>query len=387
MLIAGVIAEYNPFHSGHAWHLEKTKRLSGCDHLVVCLAGSFTQRGEPTVLSKFDRVRMALLGGADAVFELPALYAVRSAEGFARGGVGVLEGLGADVLSFGAESDLDALRARAELSLGEDEAFTEALREGLSAGKSYARAFGEAAADRLGVENAPAPNDALAVEYLKALEAQHSTMLPLAVPRRGSYLGVLNQSGFAPASAIREALLTEEREAALAAVPEVVRDLLAGARPLRELDELLLYTLRGMTAEQVAALADVPEGLEHRVKQMADECTSRRGLIEAVKCKRYTYARLSRLMAHALLGITRELAEAHPLPEYARLLGFRKGAEPLLTELKQRAKLPIVSNPTEIADHPVFRLECRATDLRGLLSVDDAERRAGRDLTEKFIIV
>ncbi|MGN1005940.1 MAG: nucleotidyltransferase family protein, partial [Aristaeellaceae bacterium] len=165
MKIAGVIAEYNPFHNGHAHHLKETRRMGGCDYVVVCMDGSFTQRGEPACMDKWSRARIALNCGADAVFELPALWALQPADGFARGGVAVLGGLGCDVLSFGTEeTDINLLKTLAEVGENEPPELTEALRKGLEAGKSHARARGEALSMLLGVdaEKLNAPNLILA---------------------------------------------------------------------------------------------------------------------------------------------------------------------------------------------------------------------------------
>ena len=188
MIIAGVIAEYNPFHNGHLHHLRETRRKSGCDGLIVCLGGNFTQRGEPAMLSKWTRARMALLCGADAVFELPAPFAVRTADFFARGGVGVLAGLHCDVLSFGCETeDVKLLQTLAELRETEPGALSSLVRARLEAGMSHARARGEAVAEYLGLpaEALNAPNMALAVEYLRCLRGTETK--PLVVPRVGDY--------------------------------------------------------------------------------------------------------------------------------------------------------------------------------------------------------
>ena len=172
MKIAGVIAEYNPFHSGHAWHLAQTRARTGCDYIVICMAGSYVQRGEAARLDKWARAQMALHCGADAVFELPTLFAVRTADAFARGGVGVLGGIGADVLSFGSETDdLDLLKQLAGLRACEPANVSAAIQEGLAAGKSHARAQGEAWAAHLGVDAGllNAPNMILGAEYLRGL--------------------------------------------------------------------------------------------------------------------------------------------------------------------------------------------------------------------------
>lgn len=389
MKVAGIIAEYNPFHNGHAHHISETRRLSGCDWVVVCMVGSFTQRGEAACLDKWARARAALLCGADAVFELPALWALQSADGFARGGVGILGGLGCDVLSFGCErADMDLLRRLAELRDREPSTLREALRRGLDAGKSHARARGEAIANLLG-EDADvlcAPNLTLAVEYLRAIEDRGWSMQPLAVPRIGDYHGAA-LAPFASASAIRSALAAGRLEEVLPCVPEAARAELHRAGKLHEMDDLLLHALRAMGPEEIAAVYGVGEGLENRIARCAREAASRAELIGRIKCKRYTYARLSRICACALLGITRAMVEAIPHPACARLIGMRRDAAPLLAELKARARLPIASDAAKLRGDRVFDLECRATDLRALLCDDPAERRAGREFSEKFVLL
>ena len=485
MKIAGIIAEYNPFHSGHAHHIRETRRLSGCDFVVVCMAGSYTQRGEAACMDKWSRARAALLCGADAVFELPALWAVRSADAFARGGVAILAGLGCDCLSFGSETaELPLLRALAGLRESEPESLATAVRDALAQGKSHARARGEALAAHLSLspELLSAPNLILGAEYIRAADALGADMEFLPVPRAGSYHSDAldgkiptanretdslpgsapsahaairrqgdaadtetrvpgqetyricgdatgteaacparrsdgfpggpsdanaahrtsegtdpecsplrpesapgNAAVFASASAIRAALEAGRREEALSCVPPAARALLADAPGMHAPDDLLLHALRRMTCAQLANLPDVREGLGDRVARFARTAASRAELIEGVKCKRYTYARISRLCAHALLEIDRELCDRHPLPEYARLIGMRADARPLLSELKRRAALPIISDAAKLVDDEVFQLECRATDLRALQCDAPTDRRAGQDFTRKFV--
>ena len=387
MKIAGVIAEYNPFHNGHAHHIAQTRRATGCDYVVVCMAGSFTQRGEAACLDKWSRARAALRCGADAVFELPALWAVRTADAFARGGVHILSALGCDFLSFGCEADgLELPRALARLRSSEPESVSEAIRRKLADGQSHARARGEALAEYLGVpaERLNAPNLILGAEYIRAIGALHSPMAPVAIPRRGGYhdpaLG-----DFASASAIRAAWARGETEAALACVPPAAREMLRNIPGMHAPDDLLLHALRGMTAQELAALPGAGEGIEMRVARAAREAGGYAELIEAVKCKRYTRARIARLCAHALLDMDAALCARHSLPEYARLIGLRGDARPLMAELKARARLPIASDAAALAASEVFRLECRATDLRALLCDDPTLRRAGQEFTQKFV--
>lgn len=387
MRIAGIIAEYNPFHKGHERHVQMTRELTGCDFVVACMAGHFTQRGEPTPWSKWARVRMALASGVDAVFELPALFAVRTADAFARGGVAILGGLGCDALSFGSETDdLALLRRMAELRGNEPEALSEAIRERLAAGLSHARARGEALAEALGVdaEAVNRPNAILAAEYLRAIRGQGLGMQVVAIRRAGDYHDGEALDGFASATAIRAAIVRGETDAALAALPESARPF-AAPEALHPMDDMLLCALRGLRLEELAELPDVSEGLENRLYTACREAAGREALLDALKCKRYTRARLSRLLAHALLGFDRALIEAHPAPTYARLIGARSGAEALLTELSRRSRLPIVARAMELRGDPVFEIECRATDAWALLHDAPELRRAGREYTERFV--
>jgi len=386
MRIAGIIAEYNPFHRGHAWQIART-REAGCDRVIVCMGGHFTQRGEAAILSKWDRARMALVCGADAVFELPALFAVRTADAFARGGVGILAGLGVDVLSFGSEiTDMPLLRALASLRDREPEAVSAAISQKLDAGMAHARAWGEAVGAYLGVapELLNRPNAVLAAEYIRALERLAPAVTPLAIPRQGDYHDAA-MGAFASATAIRAAFARGDVSQALEAIPEPARPW-ASPEALHPMDDMLLYRLRQMTPEALAALPDVGEGLEHRLYRLCRSASGREALLDGLKCKRYTRARLSRILTYALLGLDRAALEAAPQPGYARLIGLRRGSEGLLGALKVRAGLPIVSGG-DLRGDPCFEWECRATDTWSLMHDDPRLRIAGREYTEKFVVV
>ena len=387
MRIAGIVAEYNPFHTGHAWHIART-REAGCDAVIVCMGGHFTQRGEAAMLSKWDRARMALACGADAVFELPALFAVRTADAFARGGVGILAGLGSDVLSFGSEiAGLGLLNSVASLRANEPGVVSEAITRHLEAGMSHARAWGEAVGAYLGVspEILNRPNAVLAVEYLHALAEGGASMTPLAIPRQGGYHDAA-LGAFASATAIRAAFARGDVAGALAAIPEAARPW-ALPDALHPMDDMLLYRLREMPVEALKALPDVGEGLEHRLYRLCREASGREALLDALKCKRYTRARLSRMLTHALLGVDRATLEAVPVPTYARLIGMRRNAGPLLAELKARATLPIVSRAAALRGDACFEWECRATDTWSLLHDAPRLRAAGREYTQRFVVV
>ena len=386
MRITGIIAEYNPFHNGHQWHIAQARRATGCDGVVVCMDGHFTQRGEPAIQSKWDRTRAALNCGADAVFELPALYAVRCAEVFARSGVAILGGLGVDALCYGSEiADPGFIEKLAMIHEKEPTSVSLETQRGLSEGKTYARARGEAISKHLGV---PAdvinhPNLILATEYVRAIRSMNLAMESVPVPRRGNYHGVA-LGAFASASAIRAAFAQGRTDEALACLPGSAQML---PDRMHSMDDLLMFRLREMSLSETSALPDISEGLERRLFRLCRMTGTRDELLEALKCKRYTHARLSRMLTHALLGMDQKMAGMHPVPTYARLLGMRRDAGWLMTALSERSTIPIVSNPTQLKDDPVFQLECRATDTWALLHDDPERRLPGREFTEKFIIV
>ena len=395
MKVCGVVAEYNPFHGGHAHHLRETRAMTGCDWIVVCMAGGVTQRGEVALLDKWTRTRMALEQGADLVVELPALLAVRPADAFARGGALTLCGLGVDALSFGCETDDLALLRRVARALDhEDAALSEATRRGLAAGQSHARARGDALE---GLLSLPAgfmnrPNTALALEYLRALDGAGRDVEVCVVPRVGDYHDE-SLGEFASASAIRKAVFSGRTEEAARAMPAGCFEALSAcleagrfARP-EALDRTLIYLLRAAPAEYLSSLCEAGEGLENLFVRHAMETGGREALLERVKSKRYTHARLSRFCAQALLGVTRAAAQAHPAPEYARALGFRREAAPLLRHLKETASLPLITDATRLKGNGLFRFDCAATDLQALAMADPGARQAGQDFTRPIVIV
>lgn len=385
MIVCGIICEYNPFHNGHTHHLRRMRAETGADYVVCAMSGHFTQRGEAAILSKWARTEMALRCGADAVFELPALFAVRDAQRFARGGVALLSGLGVVThLGFGSETgDLDAL-----LTMAKVEGDLRAIREGLSRGMTLARARGEA----IGLSGG-APNDTLAIEYLRALAAQDSAMQPVTIARAGSGYHDASLGPLASATAIRAALARGEDVYEAMPAPAyalLARVLEAGAVQQPDgLDVPLLALLRTMPPEALAQIADVGEGLENRLARLAQDATDRTGLLRLAKCKRYTWSRLSRVLTQALLGITKPLAAAYPLPTYARLLGFRRDAQPLMSAIRAQAALPVVTRAAKYrttADASLA-LDVRSGDLWALGLENPALRTGHADYTQPVVII
>lgn len=385
MKTAGIIAEFNPFHNGHRYLIEKT-REAGATHVAVVMSGSFVQRGEPALFSKWERTEAALRCGADLVLELPVPFALGSAERFAAGAVGLLRALGCvELLSFGSEcGDVALIRRAAACCLEAEQGVTLAglLKQGLSYPAARQQAVGTLCPEAALLLSRP--NDTLGVEYAKAALRLGEPFTLMTVRRTGIAHDSVRPAGrFASASYIRGELTAGR--AADAYLPAVARELYTrGAQPAR-LGRAVLWKLRGMTAEEFAALPDVTEGLENRLYAAAQTAGSVEGFLEAVKTKRYPHARLRRILWYAMLGV-RAGDYALPLP-YLRILGFGPGGRALLRAARRTASLPLVSRFPEVitAAERFALLEKAATDLRGL-AVDPPEP-CGQDYTKKLIVL
>ena len=373
MKTAGIIAEYNPFHNGHAYHIRAT-RESGFTHIVAAMAGNYTQRGEPACAPKRIRCEAAQNAGADLVIELPLPWAAASAERFAYAGVFLMHSLGCvDALSFGSEcGDIGEVRNYARLVETVDPA---ALKENLGAGMSFPRARALALSAESGPAPSPdSPNDTLGAEYCNALRKLGSPIVPVAIKRSVPHNGAAS-GAFASASYIRELLESRKYGDAFRFVPEPAAALYSGALSsgLMPLDHsryrlMLLSHLRRMGRKDYKNLPDVSEGLENRIERAVRTSVSLDGLYESIKTKRYTLSRIRRVLLYAFLGIGRE--EFDSPPPYIRVLGFNARGAEILSAAKRTASLPIVTKFSDIrpgsGGERIFNLESRAADLFSL---------------------
>ena len=347
MRVNGIVAEYNPFHNGHLYHLSESKRLTGADYTIVVMSGNFVQRGAPALTDKFLRANMALSCGADLVVELPALYATASAEYFAAGAVSLLDKLGVVThLCFGSENgDLDLLGRVARILAKEPEGYLNSLKRSLGRGLSYPGAREDAL-----LENYPflaehkdvfsAPNNILAIEYLKALLRQESPIIPFSLRRTGSgYLDQTTDGAFNSALAIRQALYSGAGEEVLAGnlPPEPARLLsqaLKSTGPVRSQDfsDMVYYKLLAEKDQGFEEYLDVSRELSARICRQLNRYSSLESFCGLLKTREMTYARISRSLFHILLNIRKEdmeRARKSGLTPYARVLGFRRNAAPL----------------------------------------------------------
>ena len=392
MIVGGLVAEFNPFHKGHA-HLIAQLREKGVTHVVAVMSGAFVQRGDAALCDKWTRAEMALAGGVDLVLELPAPFALAPAPRFAAGGVGTLAALGCvQRLGFGSECG-DAARLEAAAEALASEAFAAALKERLAQGVTFAAAQ-QAALEAVGGEGTllASPNDTLAVAYLAANRALGAAMTPLAVTRTGAAHDGAPADGVASASWIRACWLAGEEEAARPYLPEasaalLAREKAAGRCPadLRRLEPALLATLRTKSAEELAALPDVSEGLEHRLWRAVRQAGRAADVLAAAKTKRYTHARLRRILLYALLGIDREAWNSPP--RYLRVLAMNARGQEILATAAPTLPLLTRARDADTLDEAAKRLlaaECRVDDLYAL--TQPVVQPAGQTLTRGVIV-
>ncbi|HEX2986366.1 MAG TPA: nucleotidyltransferase family protein [Caproiciproducens sp.] len=395
MLIAGIISEYNPFHLGHEALIQST-RAAGATHIAAVMSGNYVQRGEPAVLSKWARARQALLNGVDLIVELPLPWAISGAEKFAFGGVSILDALGADRLSFGSESgDAQELAGIADILLSE--AFRREIRMEVQTGLSFARARQNAVARLCGPEKASLlekPNNILAIEYLKALQTIPSPMIPFTISRVGpGHDSEKTLQGIASASQIRSLLHKGEGyselmpQSAAAILQEEIR---SGRAPssLSRMERAVLAKLRVMNRNEFAQLPDVREGLENRIFDAVQKAYTLEEVYRLSKTKRYTHARIRRIVLSAFLGLTSDMCEG--VPPYIRVIGLNSRGAEILRLAKQKNKIPVISHASDVfaldnRARNVFELESRATDLYALCLPKAAE--CGLDRTTGIISV
>lgn len=382
MQIIGIVAEYNPFHSGHAYHLARTRQILGGDAAVLAvMSGNWVQQAGCAIADKWLRARMALMGGADLVLELPTVWAASSAESFARGAVSLLDACGVvDALSFGSEcGELPPLKEAAACL--DSEAYRAGLTRLLKGGLPFAAARQAAVQDILGCQAQllSTPNNNLGVEYLRALSALDSPITPITVPRRGAAHNSLSDPArpprFLSATQLRQQVLEGRWDEAEPYLVLGGRAMLqaspTGLPRLDRVERAMLARIRIMTAGDWALLPDsgAAEGLPQRLERAGRRCKSMEEFFTLAKTRRYTHARLRRLALWAWLGLTS--ADIPARPPYLRVLGFNARGREVLRSMKKQADLPVLTKPAHArgldgTGRRLFELEARCTDLYGL---------------------
>lgn len=411
MKTVGLITEYNPFHNGHAYHIEKAKMLTGADRVIVVMSGDFVQRGAPAVMPKHLRAESALLSGASLIIELPVCFATGSAEYFAQGSISLLNRLGCiDSICFGSEcGDLHLLKEIAQILADEPIEYQTALKQALKEGSSFPAARQEALniySDKYS-EILASPNNILGIEYLKALAKIHSKMEPFTIKRIGAGYHDMDIDGqFSSATAIRSDIyqladvnssseslpLTHIQTQVPSSCHELMKKNYQTRYPVKADDFSLLLKakLLSETAGSLSHYLDMSPELANRILRLRNDYLSFEQFCDLLKTKELTRSRISRSFIHVLLGITNDWLTAMKAPApYARILGFRRDHADLLGILKRTSDIPLITSPARavLADtaYQMLELDIYASNLYESVITDLYGTPFHNELTKQII--
>lgn len=359
--VLGIIAEYNPFHNGHLYHLENSKKLTNCEYCIAIISGNFTQRGSTSIIDKWEKTKMALSNGIDLVIELPTFYSISSAENFADGSIKILNSLGIiDFISFGSEiSNIDLLNNIADVLYNEPDTYKATLLKELKKGLSFPKARENALLNYLNNNKdytniLSSPNNILGIEYLKSLKKHKSNIQPICIPRYESqYNSTEIFNDIASATAIRELLKNKDFKKIKNLLPNSTYSILMEnvnnkhfITDLYIFEKEIIYALRKMSIKEISNLPDVSEGLEFTIKDAVNSCNNIYDLLNRIKSKRYTLSRIQRVLLYALLGITkREMEISKNIIPYVRVLGFNNNGKKLISEIcKKNPNINIITS-------------------------------------------
>ncbi|MBM6618567.1 nucleotidyltransferase [Bacillus suaedaesalsae] len=384
MKSAGVIVEYNPFHNGHLYHLQQTKEVTRADVVVAVMSGYFLQRGEPALLSKWARTKMALSSGVDIVVELPYAFSTQKAELFANGAISILEAMNVDEVCFGSESGnissfLATLSAMEENKAAFDVLVQKYSREGNSYPKAASLAY-----RALNIPDATVdlsrPNNILGYHYVKAIADQKARIKPITITRTGAnYHDEHFQSpSIASATSIRKALFSNEGtlQDILNYVPEATytslfdyKKVMGQLHDWEQYFSLLKYKVLTTDLNVLASLYEIEEGLEHRIVSSIKEATSYHEFMENLKTKRYTWTRLQRACTHILTHTKKDVMKrvtADHKSSYIRLLGMSQNGRAYLQKYKKELPLPLLTKLTSQSNE-MQQLDIRAATTYGMV--------------------
>jgi len=412
--VLGLVSEYNPFHNGHLYHFNTSLDITQAEYSICVISGNFVQRGEPAVVDKWSRTRMALHAGIDLVIELPVVYCVQSAEYFAYGAVSLLNKLGlVDNICFGSETgDIDLLKKIGFIISSEPQSYREYIKQEVKKGTSFVSSRAKAILKYLGENDTlqintedlnvllQSSNNILALEYIKWLFRLNSSITPVTIKRQhSSYNDLSLDSEIASATALRSAIKAKDLENLKRHVPQYTFDILtsefnSGRGPvfLEDFRQSILCSLRCMDVNNIAEISDVNEGLENRIKKSALASGGVEYLISSIKSKRYTETRIKRILIHSLLNMyKKDLAafKAPGGPQYIRVLGFSEKGKWLLSKIKKQCPLPILTNGSDYRKYSnpnlrrMIELDFLATDIYVTSYKKEEFRIGGYDFYKK----
>lgn len=417
MNVLGLIVEYNPFHNGHKYHLEKSKQLCSADFTICVMSGNFIQRGEPAMINKWARAEMALLAGVDLVIEIPHVYAISTAEFFGYGAIKLLDSLGIVThVCFGSEyGKIDELEKISDILIDEPPTYKKHLKSYLKKGFSYASSR-ECAVNEYFLEKnddfkvdttiMSSSNNILAIEYLKALKRLKSSIIPATIKRVSNLYNEKELTGsISSATAIRNIIKNEGINSLSIAgsLPPYCLSILnenfnnkKGPVFIDSFDSIIMSLLRKKTVEEIRNLPYVAEGLENRIKRTSLKTTSINEFIDQVVTKRYTKTRIQRILFSMLSGLSSNELETfneYGGPQYIRVLGFNKKGRDVLSKIKNTTKLPVITKPANYVRscNPLLRkmleYDSLSTDLYVLAYNNPRHMKAGVEFTKSPVII
>jgi predicted nucleotidyltransferase len=373
MKAVGIIVEYNPFHNGHLYHLQETKKQTGADCVIAVMSGNFLQRGEPALVSKWARTKMALSAGVDIVIELPYAFAVQAAERFANGAVMLLHALHCAEICFGSENgDITAFLEAAATFFQQKEEHDRYVQEALQKGLSYPQANAEAwKRFRSAALDLTKPNNMLGFAYVKAILQHELPITPRTIRRIASnyHDETFSHSSIASATSLRKALQgsLDKLETIAPYIPAATKQILKQYHDaygtLHEWEAYFPFLkYRIMTAEEaeLRQIAGVEEGIEYRLKQAIATASTFSAFIDKVKTKRYTWTRLQRTCTHILTNFTKEQQNQTETPTYIRLLGMTENGRRYLQLVKKDLSLPLVTKVAKLKLDSIYEQEKKA---------------------------
>ncbi|MDD3048585.1 MAG: nucleotidyltransferase [Bacilli bacterium] len=353
----GIIAEYNPFHNGHLYHINKVKELCGEDIIIVVLSGHFMQRGEVSVINKWDKTKIALLYGADIVIELPFPFATQAADIFAKGSIEILNHMKVKRIVFGSESNnIDELSFLAETQL-KSPLYQVKIKEYMNEGLSYPDALSKALYD-VTKKKINTPNDILGISYIKEILKNNYKIEPISIKRTNDYHDLSIKENIVSASNIRESLkLNKDIKKQ---VPKITYEYLKQDKYfIEDYFKYLKYKILS-NIDNLNIYQTVDEGIENRIKKYILESTSLDELINKVKTKRYTYNKIRRMFCHIINNFTKEEASKFKDINYLRILGFSDKGQAYLNSIKKDLNIPLVTKFNKV-NNKMLDLEFRST--------------------------
>lgn len=363
MKIIGIIAEYNPFHNGHKYQIDKIREKYEDALIIICTSSSFTQRGDISILNKWEKTKCALNNGANIVLELPYIYSTQSSDTFAKYALKILNELKINKLCFGSEdNDIDKLYKVADTQINNKQ-FDTKVKEHLDNGINYPTALNNALKELIQIEITK-PNDLLGVSYIKEILKNKYNIKPFTIKRTNDYHDIENNSNIVSASNIRERLLNNEDISSK--VPQDVYEILKNKKIKNKYFEYLKYKI--ISEQDLNKFLDVDEGLHTRIKDQIQKSNNLEELIQNIKTKRYTYNKISRMLNHILCSLTKEENNIQEL-EYIRILGFDSKGKEYLSKIKKDIKTPIL-NKYDTKKYKTLEIEKRVTDIYSLIYED-----------------